>query len=272
MKTTLFCTLLLLTGWTADAQTAAQTPTTRTPGPIENLVPTPNPVTTPAQVDAAGAGVWRRAMREKYEGKFPGPAPRTPDGKPDLNGVWVAEATPERPVMTPWALMVLEDRYKNNMKDYPYSVCLPPRPTLGAGLWLVMHNRTHLVTVYELSPNYRQVFLDGRPHPTDPDATWMGHSIGTWEGDTLLVDSIGFNDRTWLEAFLPHTTKLHIRERWTRTTMGSMTVELMHEDPETFEKPWKVVLTLFLAPDEDLLENLCNENNKFPQLSGGQNP
>ena len=99
----------------------------------------------------------------------------------------------------------------------------------------------------------------------------MGHSIGTWEGDTLVVDSIGFNDKTWLEDFLPHTTKLHISERWTRTTMGTMTVELMHEDPETFVKPWKVVFTLFLAPGENLMENIC-ENNKFQQLTAGQNP
>jgi hypothetical protein len=263
--------VVILAASTGGSPSAAQTPTTRPPGPLDNLVPTPNPVNSPLQVDAAGPGAWRRAMREKYEGKFPGPAPRTPDGKPDLNGVWVAEATPERPVMTPSALMVLEDRFKNNLKDYPYSFCLPPQPTPGAGLWLVMQNRTHFVTVFELPPNYRQVFLDGRPHPPDLDPTWTGHSIGTWDGDTLVVDSTGFNDRTWFNPALPHTTKLHITERWTRTTMGSMTVELVHEDPETFEKPWKVVFTLFLAPGEDLVENIC-ENNKFPELSRGQNP
>ena len=272
MKTTLFCTLLLLTGWTADAQTAAQTPSTPKPGPTDNLVPTPNPVQSPGQVDAGLPPQWRRAMREKYEGKFPGPAPRTPEGKPDLNGMWVTDVTPERPALTPWALSVLDDRFKKDLKDFPYSVCLPTEPTVNGPLWLVMHSRTHLVTVFELSPNYRQVFLDGRPHPIDPDPTWMGHSIGTWEGDTLVVDSTGFNDKSWLRAFLPHTTKLHIRERWTRTTMGSMTVEMVYEDPETFVTPWKVVYSLFLAPGEDLLESICNENNKFPQLSSGQNP
>jgi len=92
-----------------------------------------------------------------------------------------------------------------------------------------------------------------------------------WEGDTLVVDSLGFNDKSWLAYFLPHTVNLHIRERWTRTTMGTMTVELTHEDPDIFVKPWKVVFTLFLAPSENLMENIC-ENNKFPQLSAGQNP
>ena len=106
---------------------------------------------------------------------------------PDLNGVWVAESTPERPALTQLGLTLLEDRYKTNLKDFPYSFCLPPAPvptsTLG-GLWVVMHNRTHLATLFEAPPNYRLVFLDGRPHPSDVEPTWMGHSIGTWEGDT----------------------------------------------------------------------------------------
>jgi hypothetical protein len=92
-----------------------------------------------------------------------------------------------------------------------------------------------------------------------------------WEGDTLVVDSVGFNDKSWLASFLPHTASLHIRERWTRTTMGTMTVDVIHEDPDIFVKPWKVVLTLFLAPGENLMENIC-ENNKFSELSTGQNP
>jgi len=100
----------------------------------------------------------------------------------------------------------------------------------------------------------------------------MGHSIGMWDGDTLVVDSIGFNDKSWLlPAFLPHTPNMHIRERWTRTTTGTMTVELMYEDPEMFVKPWTVVYTLLLAPGENLMETIC-ENNTFPQLSAGQNP
>jgi hypothetical protein len=259
--------LVFMSAVIASAQTAPQKP-----GPLDNLVPTPNPVTSPVQSDAGAEGQWRRAMREKYEGKFPGPAPRTPEGKPDLSGVWIAQDTPERPALTHLALGLLENRYKTNMKDFPYSVCLPPAPVPGSGLWVVMHNRTQLVTLFELPPNYRLVFLDGRPHPPDVEPTWMGHSIGMWEGDTLVVDSIGFNDKSWLlPAFLPHTPGIHIRERWTRPTMGTMTVELMYEDPEMFVKPWTVVYTLFLAPGENLMENIC-ENNKFQQLSTGQNP
>jgi hypothetical protein len=260
--------LVFMSAVIASAQTAP-----RKPGPLDNLVPTPHPaVNSPLQVDADSVRQWRQAMREKYEGKFTGPAPRTPEGKPDLSGVWFAQGTPERPAMTPRGLAVLESRYKTNMRDFPYSVCLPPAPVPGDGLWVVMHNRTQLVTLFEFPPNYRQVFLDGRPHPTDPDPTWMGHSIGMWEGDTLVVDSIGFNDKSWLGiAALPHTANMHIRERWTRTTMGTMTVEVTYEDPETFVKPWKVVVTLFLAPGENLMESIC-ENNKFQELAAGQNP
>jgi hypothetical protein len=99
-----------------------------------------------------------------------------------------------------------------------------------------------------------------------------GHSIGVWEGDTLVVDSTGFNDKSWLGGSgLAHTANMHIRERWTRTTMGTMTVELTYADPEIFVKPWKVVYPLFLAPGENLMENIC-ENNKFQELSAGQNP
>ncbi len=262
--------LLFLSAVIVSGQAAPQKP-----GPLANLVPTPNPVTSPDQTDLAWVGPWRQAMRAKYEGKFPGPAPRTPEGKPDLNGVWIAESTPERPVLTPLALTLLEDRFKTNVKDFPYSVCLPPGPVpsdLGGGQWVVMHNRTSLVTLFEYPPNYRLVFLDGRPHPPDLEPTWMGHSIGAWDGDTLVVDSIGFNDKSWLgTSLLPHTAKMHIRERWTRTTMSAMTVELLYEDHEMFVKPWKVVYTLFLAPGENLMENIC-ENNKFPQLTAGQNP
>jgi hypothetical protein len=259
--------LVFVSAVLASAQTAP-----KKPGPMDNLVPTPNPSISPDQVDLEDTRRWRLAMREKYEGKFPGPPPRTPEGKPDLSGVWIAHGAPERPALTHLGLTLLEDRYKNNMKDYPYSVCLPPGPVPGDGLWVVMHNRTQVVTLFEYPPNYRLVFLDGRSHPPDIEPTWMGHSIGKWEGDTLVVDAIGFNDKSWLGATgLPHTANLHIRERWTRTTMGSMTVERIHDDPEMFVKPWKVVYPLFLVPDENLMENIC-ENNKFPQLSAGQNP
>jgi hypothetical protein len=251
----------------ASAQTAPQKP-----GPMDNLVPTPHPAKSPIQVDAEDTGQWLRAMREKYEGKFPGPAPRTPEGKPDLSGVWIAQGTPERPAMTPQGLTLLEGRYKTNMKDFPYSVCLPIAPVPGEGLWVIVQNRTQLVTLFEFPPNYRLVFLEGRPRLPDIEPTWMGHSIGMWEGDTLVVDSIGFNDKSWLGIpSLPHTANLHVTERWTRTTMGTMTVEVTYEDQEIFVKPWKVVFPLVLAPGENLMENIC-ENNKFQELSTGQNP
>jgi hypothetical protein len=258
---------LVVSAVVAGAQTAP-----KKPGPLDDLVPTPNPVNSSLQVDLADNPQWRQALREKYKGKFPGPAPRTSEGKPDLSGVWIAEGTPERPALTPLGLSALDHRFKTNMKDYPYSFCLPRAPFPDDGLWVVTHARAHLVTLFEYPPNYRLVFLDGRSHPPDLEPSWMGHSIATWEGDTLVVDSIGFNDKSWLGiTALAHTANMRMRERWSRSTMGTMTVEVTYEDPEIFVKPWKVVYGLFLAPDENLLESVC-ENNKFPQLSAGQNP
>ena len=128
--------LVFMSAVIASAQTAPQKP-----GPLDNLVPTPNPASSPVQTDLEPGRTWRAALRAKHEGKHPGPVPRTPEGKPDLSGVWGVQGTPERPAMTPLGLTGLEDRYKTNWKDYPYSFCLPPAPIpgdAGGGLWVVI--------------------------------------------------------------------------------------------------------------------------------------
>jgi hypothetical protein len=108
---------------------------------------------------------------------------------------------------------------------------------------------------------YRQVFLDGRAHPKDADPSWMGHSSGHWDGDTLAIDTIGFNDRSWLVLY-PHTEKLHITESYRRPDLGHLQVQITIEDPETFTRPWRIKNEWVLAPNEDVQEYVCNENNR----------
>ena len=235
------------------------------PDPLENLVPTPNPAVGSIQVDLGFYTSWQKGVRAKFEGKFPGPAPRLPDGKPDLSGTWIASEKLTRPQATPAALAELDRRFRTNLKDFPYSVCLPPLPaqaTNAGGLWEVLHTQARLAVLFLSPPHQRLVYLDGRPHPPDPDPTWMGHSVGRWDGDTLVIETTGFNDRSWLEGSLPHTEKLRMVERWTRPTMGSLVVERTYEDPDVFVTPWTISFTAFLAPGEELQESLC-ENNRF---------
>jgi len=132
-----------------------------------------------------------------------GPTPRTPDGKPDFSGVWWEPRVvdlEEGPVL-PWAAALMKERAANIAKDLPRTRCLPSAiGVLGRfGVNRLVQTPSLLVVLTEADvPGYRQIFLDGRGHPKDLDPTWTGHSIGKWEGDTLVVDTIGFNDKSWL--------------------------------------------------------------------------
>jgi hypothetical protein len=109
-----------------------------------------------------------------------------------------------------------------------------------------------------------------RDHPKDLDPTWMGHSIGRWEKDTLVIDTVGLNDKSWLlpGTWLPHTEMLHIVSRYRRPDLGHLKIDVTLEDPGTFTKPVERHVTWQLAGDEDLLESICNENNQFPEYAG----
>jgi hypothetical protein len=108
----------------------------------------------------------------------------------------------------------------------------------------------------------RQVFLDGRRHPADPSPTWLGHSIGTWDHDTLVVDTIGFNDKGWLDnTGRPQTERLHVVERYRRPDLGHLEVEITIDDPGAYTRPWKIRRSLQLAPGEEIQEYICNENH-----------
>jgi hypothetical protein len=127
-----------------------------------------------------------------------------------------------------------------------------------------------MVQLFEQEPHYRQIFLDGREHPKDLDPTWMGHAVGRWEKDTLVVDTVGFNDKSWIlfGAGLPHTERLHMVETYRRPDLAHLTIDLTLEDPGTFTKPIEHHMTWQLAPGEEILEYICNENNKFQENAG----
>jgi hypothetical protein len=146
--------------------------------------------------------------------------------------------------------------------------CCPPLPgvvrTNSQDLTKFVQTPQLLVILLEGSaPGFRQIFLDGRPHPKDFNPSWMGHSIGRWEGDALVVDTVGLNDKGWLTADgLPQTETTHVVERYRRPNLGTIDVELTIEDPATFSRPFKIHRILPLATAEELLEYVCNENEK----------
>jgi hypothetical protein len=205
------------------------------------------------------------------------PAPRTADGKPDLTGVWqmrlhiayvanlVADLNPVE--IMPWADKVSRQRISDFGKDDPWNVgCLPsgPRAIVGGrpGALLVKITQTpHVITMLFEDLTYRQIFLDGRELPREPTPSFMGYSVGHWEGDTLVVESIGFNDRTWLDSSgHPHTEALRTAERFQRRNVGTIDLRVTLEDEAAYTRPWTVPVNLTLAPDTDLLEYVCNEN------------
>ena len=200
-----------------------------------------------------------------------GPAPRTPEGKPDFTGVWWNPRIIDggAPVVLPWAAALMKERAANNAKDIPRGRCLPDATTLFArfGVNQVVQTPGLLVIIQEQDvPGYRQIFLDGRAHPKDMDPTWTGHSIGAWDGDTLVVDTIGFNDKSWLgdlpSMVTPHTEMLHLTTRLRRPDLGHLESEVTFDDPGVFAKPWTMKTISDLAQGEDVQEWICNENNQ----------
>jgi len=112
---------------------------------------------------------------------------------------------------------------------------------------------------------YRQVFMDGRALETNPNPSWMGYAVGRWDGDTLVVESSGFNDRTWLLDGYPHTDALHMIERYRRTDFGHLEITVTFQDPGAYSKAWTVPVRAQLAADTELLESVCNENSDSGQ-------
>jgi Carboxypeptidase regulatory-like domain len=196
-----------------------------------------------------------------------GRTPRMPDGKPDFSGVWMTPAADVASALStpfdllPWAEEVVRQRILTEAPDAPSSRCLPP-PTDEPAIFPVeyIQTKTRLVELVEDVVAAHQIYLDGRGHPTDLDPTWQGHSIGKWERDTLVVDTVGFNDKSWLIP-APHTEMLHITERLRRPDLGHLEVEITYDDPGTFRSPAKIKVTNVLVPGEEVHEYVCAENN-----------
>jgi hypothetical protein len=214
----------------------------------------------------------------KGKGKAPAaPAPKLPDGSPDLSGVWTgfgsnagditkALKPGSEVVMLPWA----EEKMKTlKSQNDPQANCLPSGIPRGNPYpWRIVQfpthkAATHIWILYEGNiHSFRQIFMDDRPHPDDPDPTWWGHSIGKWEGDTLVVDTMGFNDLFWFDYLgHPHTEQLHTIERFRRTDMNTLEMEVTIEDPGTYTKPFTTTGRARLMPGEELMEYVCQENN-----------
>jgi len=194
-----------------------------------------------------------------------GAAPRTAEGKADLSGVWhgFRDVGGDSPQMLPQAEALFRERTANHAKDYPSAHCLPtPLLDLGTPVYRLVQNKEILVMLSE-GDLPRQIFLDGRPHPKDLNPTWMGHSVGRWEGDTLVVDTVGFNGGSWLDFVgHPHTSRMHVVERYHRPDSGHLELEMTIEDPGAYAKPWRLKRVSDLAVNDEVMEYVCTENNR----------
>jgi hypothetical protein len=198
------------------------------------------------------------------------PAPHMADGKPDFSGIWRADAAgfaetsraQDTVKLQPWAAALTEQRKESLGRDSPSTLCLPPGPVVDMGVGRVVQTRDLLLMLWE-GTLYREIYLDGRDLPVDPNPDWMGYSVGHWEGDTLVIVTAGFNDRTWLDDDgRPHTEALRVTERLHRSDYGHMQITRTFVDPGAFLEPWTVPVKLELDPDHELLEYVCNENEK----------
>jgi hypothetical protein len=195
-----------------------------------------------------------------------GPTPRTADGKPDLSGIWtllpsgggVSRLKPAE--IKPWAEEVHKQRMEELGKGSPGVQCLPGGLSV-VGLMKFVQT-PGLIVVLNEDLSYRQIFLDGRELPKDPNPAWMGYSVGHWDGDTLVVESAGYNERTWLDDSYPHTENLRVTERIRRSDFGHLAIEATLSDPAAYEKPWTTKTSGVSAADTELLEYVCAENEK----------
>lgn len=227
------------------------------------------------------------------------PAPKLVDGRtPDLSGIWNAEKRPcdeatarlgcidaveglpvaafniasgpkEVLPMQPWAEALVKQRRTNSGKEDPVARCLPvpsPRGWSNFAPQKIIQTSESLTILDEYMLQYRQIFLDGRALPTNPEPMFKGYSVGRWDGDTLVVETIGFKDDSWLDGWgHPLTAQARTIERIRRINYGNLEVALTVDDPKAYTEPWTVTIKLALAQNTELLEYICNENEKSLQ-------
>jgi hypothetical protein len=218
------------------------------------------------------------------------PAPRMTDGRPDLAGIWAAECSisgrdacftkgfffdlakdlpPQDVEMTPWAGAIQAQRESRNHIDDPYGYCLPPgtpRIMFGGGPFKILHTPQVTVFLHEtlVGMTFRQIFTDGRPLPDVSEPTWLGYSVGQWDGESFVVATTGFRDGGWLDTLRgrPHSDALRVTERLRRIDYGHMDLTITIDDAKAFVKPWTVRASLTLLPDTELLEASCDGHEK----------
>ncbi len=205
------------------------------------------------------------------------PAPRATDGRPDLSGVWMPNSRTLQDLAIgaeggevpyqPWAALLVRERANGARgKDDPAASCIPGMPKLIVlpYPYKIIQGSGVTVILYEGFTTFRQIFTDGRELPADPQPSWLGYSVGKWDGDTFVVETVGVNARTWMDnAGRPHSDALRTIERYRRRTFGAMDVTLTIDDPKVYTRPWTVDAgPSRLVVGQDLLEYVCTENNK----------
>jgi hypothetical protein len=210
-----------------------------------------------------------------------GPAPKLPDGKADLSGIWQVDDNrlqfnlmldgPEVP-MLPAAAALYKQRLAGLGKDRPSGHCLPhsvPDAMLIPEPFKIVHHPGVTFILFEEFVQFRQVFTDGRALPKNPQPIWFGYSVGRWEGDSFVIESSGFNDKSWIDDDgHPHTDALHTTERFRRSDFGHMTMQITIDDPKAYTKPWSALLHYTLMPDTELIEFVCDNEKDAPHLVG----
>jgi hypothetical protein len=236
-----------------------------------------------AQSGAAQGEAPPNLQQARRQPPLKGPVPRLPNGKPDLfDMAWIGGGSGGGSIETQGglkqgeldALMLPEAKAlmaKRDVTKDPHNFCMPdvvPRTTPFP--WRFVQNYTHKEATHLFIVNegnihsFRQIFMDGRKHPPDLAPSWYGHSIGWWEGDTLVIDTVGFNGMAWLDGRgRPATEKLHTVERWTRLDLGRLENKVTIDDPGAYTKPWTVTFMARALPGDDILEYICQENNQF---------
>ena len=252
-------------------------------------------------VTAIGRGQWLHYPTEGVPRHPDGtanlnaPPPRLPDGKPDFSGIWhvalrnpcnertsfipcnseiggsplaldIGAQLPGGLPYQPWAAALVKEREANGHRDDPHVRCLPDNPPRTWGmphLTKIVHTPKLLVMLYEVNAMYRQIFTDGRPLPEDPTPGWNGYSTAHWEGDTLVVTTVGFRDELWIDMHgSPMSSTATMTERLRRPTYGTLDVQITVDDPKTYTRPWTVSMNQGLELDTELIDEFCLENEK----------
>lgn len=207
------------------------------------------------------------------------PVPRGEDGRPDLTGLWLPQRAGgsvfDPANAQPWARELIVEHKDRYFQDDPRFRCLPSGPgilALGgptAGFRRIVQNPAAIAMLYA-DMSFRHIYMDGRALESDPLPTWMGYSVGRWDGDTLVVESNGYNDKTWVHRDgLPHTESLRVTERYTRLDFGHMRLDVTFEDSGTFDTPLHAEVDLEFQADNEMLETVCNEASEDDGRWGG---